>query len=130
MMRWIRRPIPMLEDYRARYGDVFTVRFPAMAPMVLFSHPDAVKEIFTASPDLLRAGEANVILEPFLGSNSLLLMDGARHKRERKLLMPPFHGERMRLYKIGEAVWAPAETHGGAAIDVAQECLVMEIELL
>ncbi len=39
-------------------------------------------------------------------------------------------GERMQLYKIGEAVWAPAETHGGAAIDVAQECLVLEVELL
>ncbi len=38
-------------------------------------------------------------------------------------------GERMRLHKIGEAVWAPAETHGGAAMDVAQECLVLEIEL-
>jgi len=98
MMRWIRRPIPMLEDCRTRYGDTFTIRFPAVAPMVLFSDPAAVKEIFTGSPDTLRAGEANVILEPFLGSDSLLLMDGARHKRERKLLMPPFHGERMRLY--------------------------------
>ncbi len=39
-------------------------------------------------------------------------------------------GEHMRLYKIGEAVWAPAETHGGAALDVAQECLVLEVELL
>ncbi len=98
MLRWIRRPIPMLEDCRTRYGDTFTIRFPAMPPMVLFSDPAAVKEIFTASPDALRAGEANAILEPFLGTNSLLLMDGQRHKRERKLLMPPFHGERMRLY--------------------------------
>ena len=98
MMRWIRRPIPMLEDCQARYGDTFTIRFPAMPPMVLFSDPAAVKEIFTSDPDTLRAGKANVILEPFLGTNSLLLIDGARHKRERKLLMPPFHGERMRLY--------------------------------
>ena len=98
MMRWIRHPIPMLEDCRARYGDVFTLRFPTVAPLVLFSNPAAVKEIFTGSPDRLRAGEANVILEPFLGPSSLLLLDGARHKRERKLLMPPFHGERMRLY--------------------------------
>lgn len=101
----------MLEDCRARYGDTFALRFPMVAPLVLFSNPAAIKEIFTGSPDRLRAGEANVILEPFLGAGSLLLMDGARHKRERKLLMPPFHGERMRLY--GNVMRALT----GAAID-------------
>jgi cytochrome P450 len=98
VFRWLRRPIPFLEQCARRYGDTFTFRFPANPPIVIFSHPDAVKEIFTASPDDLRAGEANVVVEPLLGKNSLLLLDGERHRRERRLLTPPFRGERMQAY--------------------------------
>src|SRR5262249_39503091 len=65
---------------------------------VLYSDPEAIREIFTGDPDQLRAGEANQILDSFLGSHSLLRLDGARHQRERRLMMPPFHGERMRAY--------------------------------
>ena len=67
-------------------------------PIAFFSDPAAIKQIFNASPEHALAGRANVVLKPILGENSILLLDGARHKRERKLLMPPFHGERMRLY--------------------------------
>lgn len=98
VLQWLRRPIPMLESCRARYGDAFTLHFPGSPPMVLFGNPEAVREIFTGDPDTLRAGEANVILEPFVGPSSVLLMDGPRHRRERRLLMPPFHGDRMRVY--------------------------------
>ena len=52
--------------------------------------PVAIKQIFTASPERALAGRGNVVLKPILGENSVLLLDGARHKRERKLLMPPF----------------------------------------
>lgn len=96
-LRWLAKPIPMLEDCARRYGDVFTIRLPA-AVIVLFSHPAAIKDIFTGDPETLRAGEANVVLEPFLGSDSVLLTDGPRHRRKRRLMMPPFHGERMQLY--------------------------------
>lgn len=98
VFRWLRTPIPFLEECARRYGDTFTFRFPANPPFVIFSHPDAVKEIFTASPEDLRAGEANVVVEPLLGKNSLLLLDGERHRRERRLLTPPFRGERMQAY--------------------------------
>jgi cytochrome P450 len=97
-LRWLRRPISMLEACARRYGDTFTIRLSAFPPIVLFSDPAAVKEIFTGDPENLRAGEANVVLAPFLGNDSLLLADGARHRRKRRLLMPPFHGERMQLY--------------------------------
>ncbi len=103
-LRWLRSPIEMLEDCRQRYGDTFTIRLSAFDPLVLFSHPTAVKEIFTADPENLRAGEANVVLEPFLGPDSVLLADGTRHRRKRRLMMPPFHGERMQLY--GEVMGA------------------------
>jgi len=97
-LRWLSKPIPMLEDCSRRYGDAFTFRFPAFDPIVLFSHPAAIKAIFTGDGDALRAGEANVVLAPFVGTDSVLLADGDRHRRKRKLMMPPFHGERMQLY--------------------------------
>ncbi len=98
VLRWLRKPIPLLEECAARFGDAFSLRFPGFPPLTLFSAPAAIKEIFTGDPEDLRAGEANVIIEPVVGRSSLLLLDGTRHRRERRLLMPPFHGERMRLY--------------------------------
>ncbi len=98
VLRWLRQPIAMLEACRRRYGDTFTLRFPGFDPLVLVSDPAAIKEIFTGDPDELRAGEANVVLAPFVGPDSLLLADGARHRRKRRLLMPSFHGERMKVY--------------------------------
>jgi len=102
MARWIRAPIPFMHDCARKYGDTFTLRFPRMPPLVLFSDPAAIKDIFTTDPDDAHAGEANLILRSILGENSLLLLDGKRHLRERKMMMPPFHGERMREY--GEAM--------------------------
>lgn len=98
LTEWIANPIGLLATCRERYGDVFTLRFPQAPPFVLFSDPDAVKEIFTGDTDALRAGEANVILEPILGKNSVILLDGPRHLSERRLMMPSFHGERMQAY--------------------------------
>jgi cytochrome P450 len=98
VVQWLRRPIPMLEACSQRYGDVFTLRFPAYDPLVLCSDPAAVKAVFTGDPEVLRGGEANVVIAPFVGVDSLLLADGARHRRKRRLLMPPFHGERMQVY--------------------------------
>ncbi|MGH7806242.1 MAG: cytochrome P450 [Candidatus Binatia bacterium] len=93
-----RHPVPFFDDCRRRFGETFTLRLPTRPPYVFFSHPDAVKDIFGGDPDTLRAGEASVILEPILGPNSLLLLDGPRHLRERRLMLPSFHGERMAVY--------------------------------
>ena len=97
-LNWVRRPIPIMRKYAREYGECFTLRWINSPPVVFFSDPVAIKQIFTTSPERALAGRANVVLKPMLGENSVLLLDGARHKRERKLLMPPFHGERMRLY--------------------------------
>ena len=97
-LNWVRTPIPFMQQYAQEYGGCFTMRLIDAPPITLFSHPAAIKQILTASPEQAQAGKANVVLKPILGENSVLLLDGARHKRERKLLMPPFHGERMRLY--------------------------------
>src|SRR6184192_1248451 len=92
------RPIAFLEECDRRYGTPFTLRVPARPPLVMFSDPEAIREIFTGDPELLRAGEANNLLEPMLGQHSLLLLDGPRHLRERRLMLPSFHGERMQAY--------------------------------
>lgn len=108
LLRWIRQPIPFMEECAREFGDCFTVRFPIGGRnIVFFSAPVAIKEIFTGDTENFRAGEANAVVRPVLGDNSMLLLDGARHLRERRLMMPPFHGERMQVY--GEEMRAIAD---------------------
>ena len=108
LLRWIRQPIPFMEACARQFGDCFTVRFPiAGQRIVFFSDPVAIKEIFTGDAENFRAGEANAIVRPVLGNNSLLVLDAAQHSRERRLMMPPFHGERMQVY--GEEMRAIAD---------------------
>jgi cytochrome P450 len=95
---WVNRPGPFLQGARERYGDTFTIKIGYEPTWVIVSHPDAVREVFTADPSLLHAGEANVILRPVVGSRSVLLLDEAPHLRQRRLLLPPFHGDRMKAY--------------------------------
>ena len=96
-----------MERCRDRYGDAFTLRLQNEGTWVMFSDPAAVKQIFTGDPRLLHSGEANGILRPIVGPNSVLLLDDRAHMAQRKLLLPPFHGERMKAY--GELMTAAAE---------------------
>ncbi|HST55839.1 MAG TPA: cytochrome P450 [Solirubrobacteraceae bacterium] len=95
---WVLRPLPFMEQCRRRYGDVFTVRIRNENTWVFLSDPEDVKRVFTGDPELLRAGEANGVLRPVVGPSSVLLLDGAEHMTHRKLMLPPFHGERMQRY--------------------------------
>jgi cytochrome P450 family 135 len=88
-----------MDDCQRRYCDMFTLRIANEGTWVFTSDPDAVKQVFTGDPRLLHAGEANVVLLPVLGSHSVLLLDDDAHMAQRKLLLPPFHGERMRGYE-------------------------------
>ena len=99
IFQWVFRPIPFMQRCAETYGDAFTLRIMGATPIVFFSDPATIKQVFTGDPERLQAGQANSrVFRLFVGPNSLLVLDGARHKRERRLLMPPFHGERMRLY--------------------------------
>jgi cytochrome P450 len=98
-LRWLARPAAMLEDCARRYGDMFAIRIAHEGTWVFVTHPDAVKQVFTGDPRLLHAGEANVVLLPLLGTQSVLLLDGDEHMAECKLILPSFHGERMRRYE-------------------------------
>jgi cytochrome P450 len=95
----MRDPLSFLSGFRERYGDVFTVRFPYFGDIVYVASPELVKAVFTGSPAVFHAGEANAtVLEPALGPSSVLTLDDEPHMRQRKLLLPPFHGERIRRY--------------------------------
>ena len=98
IFRWLRRPFELLDDCADRYGDTFTLTFPRFPPLVVFSDPEAVKEIFTDAAGALDAGKFNQSLRAFLGEKSLLMLDKEEHLRHRRLLLPPFHGERMHAY--------------------------------
>jgi cytochrome P450 len=98
MAQWIARPVEYLERGQKTYGETFTMRLPGIDPFVCFSDPDAVKTVFTGPPDQLYAGQANIVLEPILGFHSVLVLDGHKHMSQRRLLLPPFHGQRMRAY--------------------------------
>jgi cytochrome P450 family 135 len=95
---FIFQPTKFLDRCHERMGDYFTLKPAPGRTLVVTADPAAVKQVFTGDPALLRAGEANVVLGPLLGQRSVLLLDGAEHLRQRKLMLPPFHGERMRLY--------------------------------
>src|SRR5919201_3886095 len=98
MAEWILRPVPFLERCSERYGDLFTARF-VLGTIVWISDPDVIKQVFTGDPEVLRAGEGNAApLEPIMGRNSVLLLDEPEHMRQRKLMLPSFHGERMQRY--------------------------------
>ncbi|MGF1512389.1 MAG: cytochrome P450 [Elainellaceae cyanobacterium] len=98
IINWIQRPYPFLDDCVRQFGDTFTVRLGVLEPIVFCSHPKSIQAIFRAGPNRFTAGANNQILQVLVGDASILLLDGDRHRRQRQLLMPPFHGERMRAY--------------------------------
>ena len=109
-VEWIARPTAFLRRCRARHGDPFTVRVAwADAPMVLVSDPEEIRRVFAADPDVLHGGASSTILEPFAGRSSILLLDGPEHLRQRRLLLPPFHGEALEPWRETIAALARAE---------------------
>jgi len=107
MIQWITNPLEFMDNCSQRYGDCFTVRLANFKPMVFFSNPQAIEEIFTSNLGQFDSGRANFVLQPWVGDKSLLLLDGRSHQRQRKLLTPPFHGDRMKSY--GEMICSITE---------------------
>ena len=93
---WWFRPIAFMERNRARYGKRFTFKLAGSPyPFVSISEPDELKELFKTPPDVLHPGEGAQILEPVVGTNSVILLDEGPHLEQRKLMLPAFHGERI-----------------------------------
>ncbi len=111
-LRWAFRPIPFMDECRRKFGDSFSVRFLGFErPMVLISDPAAIKALYMERENGLPPGR-DIILKPILGSRSVLLLEGADHLARRKLMLPPFHGERMRSYEpaVDEIVGAEIDS--------------------
>ena len=98
-LRWLLRPISFLESCRRRYGEAFSINLLGFqTPMVMLSDPEAVRALYGAPEHGLPPGRT-LALKPILGARSLLLLEGREHLQRRRLMLPPFHGERMRSYE-------------------------------
>jgi len=98
-LRFLFRPLETLELRTQAYGDDYRVSpLDSKPTLVYFSSPEALEAIFTAKPEQLSAGRGNQILRVLLGEHGIVLLEGEAHQRQRQLLMPPFHGDRMRSY--------------------------------
>src|SRR5262249_22530948 len=87
-----------LEQCARRYGDSFLVRMAGFGPFVMLSAPEAVRDVFRGDGHVLHSGEGNDFLIPTVGPSSVLVLDGERHARQRRILLPPLKGERMRSF--------------------------------
>lgn len=97
LINWIADPLGFQDRSSRKYGDIFTMRLGRLGAWVVIGNPQAIQEIFSQDAKF-DVGRGNALGEPLVGKNSLMLIDGERHRRERKLLMPPFHGERLQTY--------------------------------
>jgi cytochrome P450 family 135 len=94
-LQWVLRPVRFMESCRRRFGDTFTLKLGPLADVVFLTEPESIKAAYAAPPDVAHAGDINGLFRPILGSHSLLLLDGDEHLRQRKLMLPPFHGRRI-----------------------------------
>jgi cytochrome P450 family 135 len=109
-IEWVARPTALLRRSAARFGEPFTLRtLWADAPMVVVSDPETIKRVYAAPRESLRGGASSTVLEPFAGPSSILLTDGDAHMRQRKLMLPAFHGVRMEAHRATVAALAEAE---------------------
>ena len=99
---WIERPIAFWEECAAQYGETFTIQLGSLGTIVLFSHPEAVRQIFQLAPPTFECRQYNEHYKYVMGARSVMLTDGAEHSRKRKLLMPPLH--RRLVEQHGEAI--------------------------
>ena len=110
-VRLTRRPLQTLRGWQRRYGNVFTARFLIFGTGVYVAEPEGIKQMFTGDQSGLHAGEANAPLSPVLGRNSVLVLDGPQHLRQRKLLLPPFQGSAVTSFR--EVIREVAEAEVG-----------------
>ncbi|MDM9382747.1 cytochrome P450 [Chlorogloeopsis sp. ULAP01] len=99
-LHWVADPVGYMESAAQKYPDLFTAEIVGFGDTAVFvQHPKALQEILTNDRKKFAAlGEPNKTLEPLVGNFSVIMLEGERHKRRRQLLMPPFHGDRMKAY--------------------------------
>ena len=131
---WWSRPIAFHEYCRARFGKRFTMRLVGAPPFVVHADPDDIRAIFTAPPDVLHPGEGARILEPVVGTYSLILLDEHSHLSQRRLMLPAFHGEKMQrladlIAEVTEREVAAWPTDSGLPLHPRLQALTLEVIL-
>src|SRR5579859_7951290 len=131
---WLLRPISFMERNRRRFGDAFSVRFMGFTrPMVMLSDPETLRALYTEHRHGLPPGRT-LTLMPVLGPSSVLLLEGEDHLARRRLMLPPFHGERMRSYEstmreIAERELASWPSEQPFALHPRMQALTLEVIL-
>ena len=98
LLRYTHSPLPLLEECGRQYGDAFLLRFAGYGKFVMLSAPEAVRDVFRGDMHALHSGEGNEFLIPTVGPTSVLVLDDEAHARQRRVLLPPLKGERMRSF--------------------------------
>jgi cytochrome P450 len=98
LIRFAGNPLRLLDECHRRHGDTFTLRIAGNGRFVMLADPEDVREVFRGDPDVLHSGEANSVFTATVGRHSVLVLDGAEHARQRRVVVPPMKGERMRVF--------------------------------
>jgi cytochrome P450 family 135 len=136
---WVWRPGPWLERCRAKYGDCFTLRLPGFGDsgfksVVVLSDPRLVKEVFGGGARFARVNASRRALAPMFGEESVIVIDGDQHLRRRRMILPPFHGERLAGYqelieKITEREIAMWPRHKRFSLQARLQAITLEVIL-
>ncbi|WP_026734492.1 cytochrome P450 [Fischerella sp. PCC 9605] len=129
ILQWILNPMTYMEDCARRYGDIFTLQL--TSPMVFVSNPQALQQILTRDTKEFEAPGEPLFL-PTLGEHSVITVSGEVHRRQRQLLMPPFHGDRMRAYaqvinKVTEEIISQWQIGKPFCVRSAMQAITMRI---
>jgi cytochrome P450 len=98
LLRFSGDPLGLLDACQRRFGDAFTLDVAGNGRFVMLADPDTVRDVFRGDPEVLHSGEANDLFTATVGRNSVLVLDEAPHARQRRVLVPPLKGERMRAF--------------------------------
>jgi cytochrome P450 len=98
LLHYTLNPMSFLDGCARRYGEAFTVRLAGYGTLVMLSSPAAIRDVFRGDPHVLHSGEGNEFLSVTVGPTSVLVLDDEPHARQRRVLLPPLKGTRMRSY--------------------------------
>jgi cytochrome P450 len=134
LVRYSTEPIPFLKECHARYGDVFTTRLPGLPPIVNFATSEAARDIFTSPDGTTTAGDAGIPFEFLVGKSALIALDGAKHKRDRKMMMPAVHGAQLTSFgaemnQVAAEVFATLRPGQSFAVDTVMQDITVQIIL-
>lgn len=138
LLQWVRNPDTFLRRCQERFGDQFTLRLAGFGPhgfndVVFLTDPDTIKQVFTGGPPLSRVSYAREPLQAMFGPRSVLVIDGDPHLRQRKLLLPPFHGDRLEAYAKTIAEITEREIAGweiGKAFSLQERMQAITLEVI